>query len=63
MNNYEKIKSMSIEEMAKELTELMCKDCGYIDNWQDCNQVGCWCHKNNGYQSYHQWLQSESEEQ
>ena len=62
MTNYEKIKQMTVEEMAKELTELMCKDCGYQDNWQECNQVGCWCHKNNGYQSYGKWLLEECEE-
>ena len=62
MNNYEKIKNMTIDEMAKELTELMCKDCGYQDNWQECNQVGCWCHKDNCYQTYGQWLLEECEE-
>ena len=60
--NYEKIKKMNIEEMAKLLTQLQCQECG-VDNWQDCNQIGCWCHKNNGYQAYQQWLQSESEEE
>lgn len=48
--------------MAKELTELMCKECGYSDNWKNCNQVGCWCHKTSGYKSYEQWLQAENEE-
>lgn len=59
VNNYERIKSMSIEEMAKILTELQCQECG-VDNWKECNQIGCWCHKNNGYQSYYQWLQAEA---
>ena len=61
MNNYERIKQMTVDEMAKELTELMCKDCGYQDNWQECEQIGCWCHANNGYQSYGEWLLEEAE--
>lgn len=60
--NYEKIKNMTVKEMAKLLTQLQCQECG-VDNWKECKQIGCWCHKNNGYKSYQQWLQSESEEQ
>ncbi len=61
--NYERIKNMTIEEMAKLLTQLQCQECGYTDNWKECNQIGCWCHKNNGYKSYQQWLEAESEEE
>lgn len=59
--NYERIKATSLDEMAKELTHLMCKECSYVDNWKACKQVVCWCHPANGYQSYKQWLQAESE--
>ena len=62
MNNYEKIKNMTVEEMARFLTRLHCQECYYQDDWQECNQVGCWCHKDNGYQSYGQWLLEECEE-
>lgn len=62
MNNYERIKTMTVDEMAEFLTKELCEDCGYTDNWQSCTQIGCWCHKNNGYQTYKQWLMSESEE-
>lgn len=58
MKNYDRIKSMTVDEMAKELTQLQCQECG-VDDWKNCNQIGCWCHKNNGYESYKQWLLSE----
>lgn len=59
MNNFERIKQMTVDEMAKFMTELQCQECGHQDHWQDCNQIGCWCHKDNGYQSYGQWLLEE----
>ena len=62
MNNLEKIKQMSHREMAIFLTQIHCKECGYQDNWQDCEQIGCWCHANNDYQSYGEWLLQEVEE-
>ncbi len=48
--------------MAIFLTQIHCKECGYPTNWEDCEQVGCWCHANNDYQSYGEWLLSEVEE-
>lgn len=62
MNNFEKIKNMTLDEMAKFMTELLCQECDYIEgDYHNCNQIGCWCHKNNGYLTYKQWLQAESE--
>lgn len=63
MNNYEKIKQMTVDEMAKLLTELQCQECGAHDGyeWKNCQLVGCWCHANNGYQSYGEWLLQEAE--
>lgn len=33
--------------------------CIFHNSWQECEQVGCWCHKNNGYQAYGEWLLQE----
>ena len=49
MNNYEKIKSMSIDEMA----ELMSDDCEYYCNAKNCSGACI-----NGIK---QWLESEGE--
>ena len=62
MNNYNKIKQMSVDEMARFLTRLHCQECCYQDDWRKCIQVGCWCHENNNYQSYSDWLLQEVEE-
>ena len=59
MNNYERILTSSIDKLAKILTELMCAECGYTDDWKTCEQIGCWCHKSNGYETYKKWLESE----
>ena len=61
MNNYERFKSMTLYEMAKQLTELQCVECGQNidDNWQNCKQTDCWCHSNNNYKDYVHWLQTE----
>ena len=61
MNNFERIKNMTLDEMAEVLTQLLCKDCGYVDNWALCQQIDCWCHANNEYKQMKQWLQAESE--
>ena len=54
---------MTVDEMAKLLTELQCQECGAHDGyeWKNCQLVGCWCHANNGYQSYGEWLLREAE--
>lgn len=60
MNNYEKIKQMSIEEMAEEFNRKVCEECAYkemnFDDWKDCD-LNCYAHIKNGY--YKQWLESE----
>ncbi len=58
MNNFEYIKTLSPLKLAQLLTELQCQECG-IDDWTHCEQIGCWCHKNNGYQTYQDWLSQE----
>lgn len=60
--NYEKIKNMTVDEMAKQLGELYCAECGWQDNPNGCDQIDCWCHKSNGYSDYKQWLLSEVEQ-
>lgn len=54
---------MTVDEMAKLLTELQCRECGVHDGyeWKKCQLVGCWCHPKNGYQSYGEWLLREAE--
>ena len=58
MRNIDRIKQMTVDEMAKLLTELQCRECGAHDGyeWKKCQLVGCWCHPKNGYQSYGEWL-------
>lgn len=60
MNNYEKIKAMSIDEMAEEFNRKVCEECAYkemnFDDWKDCD-LNCYAHIKNGY--YKQWLESE----
>ena len=50
MNNYEKIKNMSIDEMAKWLSKNICNYCIYQK--QDCEDFKC-------YDGIKQWLESE----
>lgn len=63
MNNYEKIKAMSIDEMAETFNRKYCEECGYRDtpfsddDWQYCSE-NCWAHPANKY--YKQWLESEA---
>lgn len=58
--NCERIKAMSVEEMGKELTILQCSECGYASH-DSCTQDGCWCHQSQGYKTYIDWLNRESE--
>lgn len=52
MNNYEKIKNMSIDEMIKLLSKPSCMHCVYLAK-EDCN-VKC-------KRGIKQWLESEAE--
>ena len=57
---YEKVKKMTVDEMAKFLTELQCEECGYNDgDWHFCKQYGCWCHYFYQYETYKKRLESE----
>lgn len=60
MNNYERIKNMSIDEMAEFFNRSFCQECGFIEgkfeDWKSCN-ADCWANNNNGY--YKKWLESE----
>lgn len=62
MNNFEKIKTMILDEMAEVFNRKFCEECAYkemnFDNWQDCD-ANCWANIKNDY--YKQWLQAESE--
>lgn len=62
MNNFEKIKQMNIDEMAKTFNKKYCEECAYkemyFDDWKSCD-ADCWAHINNDY--YKKWL-LESEE-
>ena len=63
MNNYERIKQMSIEEMAEVFNRKYCEECAYkemnFDNWEDCD-AHCWANITNKY--YLKWLESDVEE-
>ena len=53
MNNYERIKSMSIDEMAKWITTMVnfdCHDCNILERCDDCFNMN------------KQWLESEVRE-
>lgn len=56
-NNYEKIKNMSIEEMAKVFQQKQCEECHYQEGNEVCQEVECWV---NG-DTYLNWLQQEAE--
>ena len=60
LTNYEKIKNMSINEMAEIFNRKYCEECAYkemnFDNWKDCD-VNCWANPTNEY--YKKWLESE----
>lgn len=60
MNRYELIKKMTLDEMARELTEQQCKECGYRNvHWSECEETDCWCHKSNNYEHYKEVLNTE----
>ena len=57
---------MNIPELAKELNENHCHECGCVgvdfNDFNDCSFKNCWCHKDNDYKWYKNWLKQESEE-
>ncbi len=59
--NFERIKSLNLNDMAKELTEFICRECGYVgldfSDFHDCDIEDCWCHKSNKYRQTKEWLQ------
>ena len=63
MNNFEKIKQMSVDEMAEIFNRKFCEECAYkemnFDDWKDCDAI-CWAHISNNH--YQQWLLQEVEE-
>ena len=64
MRNIDKIKLMSVDEMARFMYELQCEECsscGGAFRWQDCEAYDCWCHRESGDDTYKQWLLAESE--
>lgn len=61
MNNYEKIKAMTIDEMAEYLViEKYCWNCPtYI--YRDTKMCPLYCCKDSNIKEIKQWLESESE--
>lgn len=65
MNNYEKFKNMSVNEMAKTFNRKICEECPYykdmnFDKWEYCDATTCWLNIKKGYCK--QWLLEECEE-
>lgn len=60
MNNYERIKAMTIDEMAKIFNQKFCEECCYSswDEVESCNPQ-CWANPQNEY--YLKWLKKEEE--
>ena len=60
MNNFERIKQMSIEEMALFLWQARSSDCG-INPFNECKNCECNGFCQNGYliTNIEQWLESE----
>lgn len=56
MNNFEKIKAMSIEEMAKYLTKITAEYCEYCPLQKICDEQDIYCRE-----AIKQWLEAESE--
>ena len=56
MNNYEKIKAMSIDEMAEEFTKITATHCDYCPFQNECEPQEIFCKK-----FLKQWLESEEE--
>lgn len=58
MNNFEKIKAVSINEMAKHLTKITANYCEYCPLQKNCEDQDIYCRE-----SIKQWLEQESEEE
>ena len=58
MNNFEKIKNMTLDEMAKYLTKITANYCEYCPLQKKCENEDIYCRD-----SIKQWLQQESEGQ
>lgn len=60
MNNYEKIKNMTLDEMAEVFNRKYCEECAYkemnFEDWEDCS-ITCWANIKNDY--YKKWLLEE----
>ena len=57
MNNYERIKQMSVEDMAEFITNLSIHRCCYYDNTVQCTGLESQCQD-----GIKQWLLAECEE-
>jgi hypothetical protein len=58
MNNYEKIKKMTIDEMADVFRKKYCEECYMQDGlsmWDTCQRIDCWVKGD----AYIKWLESE----
>lgn len=64
MNNYEKIKNMSVDEMAEIFNRKYCEECAYkemnFDNWKTCD-VNCWANIKNEYYKNGYWRSAKNE--
>lgn len=62
MNNYEKIKNMTLDEMAEAFNRKYCEECAYkkmyFTDWEDCD-ANCWANIQNDY--YKKWLLEEDD--
>lgn len=58
MNNFERIKNMSLDEMARKLTRIISDCCEYCPLQEDCKDENI----HNCRESVKQWLQKECEE-
>jgi hypothetical protein len=64
MNNFEKIKQMTVDEMAEWLTDeigLSCSECKYYEASEGCNNGFSGC-ETAATEHYHDWLMQEVEE-
>ena len=57
MTNYDRIRNMSVKEIAEQLIE-------YRDDWDDyCTHVGCFIKYEDALEKEIEWLESEVEEE
>ena len=64
--NYDRIRNMSVDEMARFMYDLHCEECEWRGDEcveaKDCKETSCWCHRESGNNIYKQWLLAEVEE-